>query len=412
MDSIVFKNEFVALADASLGEKSWTDFLSQFPDIANIFKSGVAKPVFIDLMMADKEFKPFHADKSKDGTAYKVTRDAIEQAVETGAFTGRPLYLYDLDKADHGFGKAERRVVGTIHGAVMRESDKGAFPQLLTSVWPAEIPDGFEAIQNRAETIGASIEMDIERTKDCGDHREITKFMPHGALILNKDLASFKDSAIYCSDSDAGGEPVEEQPEIEKTDCDAPIPKKRGTNLKICKDCTPLVEEHTTRAVDKATKKLTVELKTYGDISSEMENLRIAAADATKEAENSKKRMDDTQTFLNAENEKNNENLKNIVAAGDVNKMFDEKLKGEYPEDKHQEVKRILLKSKLGKPVSPEEVLNLANWKNASPDKGGSQLGVAGTDNDGGQGLNDKQLDDLLGLNGLAGIAVPEGGSG
>lgn len=402
-------SEGVQLSCASAADQPWTEFFEKNPAIDGLFKAGIAQPLFLDLMFADKEFTPFHDDPNLNGKKYRIKKKCIEKAVKDQAFTGRPVFLHDLNSADHAQG--ERRVIGNIHGAVMKEDERGAYPQVLAAIWDKEIPEEFLEIQENKEKIGASAEFFVKSAKKLKKVTDITEFMPHGAILMDKSNAAFKETALYCSDPTEAGEADDGQNTDKKTDCENKT-KEGGNKLsKFCETCTPLVGTHTSEAAQALMDKFIKDLKTYAENDKTVEGLRLAASDATKKTEDVIKEFDDFKADKEAKEKTDLENLNQMIAAGDANKQF-EKRKGDYPEDKHDEVHRILLKIRLNQ-VTPEEVFQLADWKTASmSDEGGDQLRVTGgSGDDDGKKLTDKQLDALLALEGVPGVPVTKGGS-
>lgn len=407
MDKIIL-NEGVSFSHSDSNEP-WTEFLEKNPSIDGIFKSGLASPLFLDLLFADQEFTPFHDNPDKNGAKYRIRRECIEKAVKEQAFNGRPIYLKDRHSPDHAF--KDRRAIGTIHGAIMREDERGLHPQVIASIWAKDIPAEFTDIQENQDEVGASAEFFIKSAVPAMDVTDITDLLPSGAILMDKDNAAFKNTAIYCSDPTLGGEPGDGQNKDTKTDCD-PKTKKGGNKLsKFCETCSPLVEQHIDAAVNKAMEKLVTDLKAIGDNSKVIDDLKLAAADATKEKEAIQKKFDDFKVEKEAKEKADLGNLHQLIAAGDANTEF-EKRKGDYEEDKHKEVHRILFKIRMSQ-ATPEEVLQLADWKKASSDKGGSdQLGVpGGGSDDGDKKMPDKEIDNILALAGIPGVPVQKEGS-
>lgn len=166
----------------------------------------------------------------------------------------------------------------------------------------------------------------------------------------------------------------------------------------FCELCTPLVGQHVDSAVAKAQKDYETKLAGFGEMKSKLEGLELAAADATKRADSAEETLK-TQADAKATDEKNFLALAEAVKP--AQEAF-EKRKDQYPEDKREEVARILLKLQLGQ-STPEDALNLADWKISKADTDTSVLMLAGSTSTEKPKLTPDQLDEMLGLKGLHG---------
>lgn len=411
MDYILF-NEHVDLA--SPDADTWKEYFEKNPAVQQKFTDGIASPVFIDLLMPNKTFKPTHKDApEKNGKQYRITEAAIIKAVENGQFDGLPVYLHDMKKGDHGYGR--RKTVGITHAAKMCEDKRGVYAQVLASVWESEIPEEFKEIKGAQDKIGASAEFSVKHSFENGDITEIDEFLPTGTLILEKNLAAFKETALYCSEPLMAGEAGKGQTNIDSDNCDnKPKTKKGGKAMDICENCQPLVDAKVSAAVEAANEKLQKDLEGETVIQAEKEELQLAATEAKTKTDEAVKALKDYE-------DKREKDEKNLIALSEAiegaDKVFEAR-RGDYPEDKHGDVKKLLLKMELGD-ATPTEVLALADWKESpkQDDKGedDDQLALAGgaPDNKGDnkpKKYTKAEIDEMAGLVGLSGYVAPEKG--
>jgi uncharacterized cupredoxin-like copper-binding protein len=229
-------------------------------------------------------------------------------------------------------------------------------------------------------------------------------------LLLEKDKAALKETALYCSDSEAGGEPATEQNTENKPTKTATKnkPKKGGRKMSVfCETCTPLVETHVEKAVAKAKDEFSLQLAEYSKMKIEQDKLELAAADANKRADEAENKLKEQKEAY----EKRELRLLELAAVESAKAEFESR-KSQYPEDKHDEIKRILFRLKVAQ-HTPEDALNLADWKiTANPDKDtGDLLSLAGATSQGDKPrYSDAQLDAMLKVTNLYGYPT-KGGS-
>lgn len=381
MDSVQI-NSVVAASAAN-----WDEFLSDNPTEVENFKTGVYSPVIIDVMYANKPFTPHHKDDpDKNGTAYSLTPESLKAAVDGGKFNGLPIFLNDLDEGTHGFGKDKRHAIGFTKGAIFRKDEN--MVQLLGGILANESPEEFKEIEDRKKEIGASAEFNIAAISEKDGVMEIGEITPTGSLLLRKDLAAFKETSIYCSDSAGGGE----TPVAAKIDQSDDIkPKGEQTPMtEICKSCAPQVDQNVQRRIDKEMKSFREELASFTNVKEQ-----LAAAD-TKTAEIQTK-LDESlaanETLTTKVTELEGEKTQ-AIAASKVAEQF-KAMKDSYPEDKHQDVQRTLLKIELND-ITPAEVLQLADWKIGKPTSTDSPLSVAASESGEKPKFSKDELDKMI----------------
>ncbi len=418
MDKVLISKKNAHMGGIPVPESDWYKKLSEKPNILKGFENGVYEPVFIDFLFADKEFEPFHSNEpEKNGQKYKLTAESLKKAVDEGLFDGIPIYLNDIEKGDHGHGQKSRRVVGFSHGAITVEDDeRGSMVQIIGGILSNEIPEEFNHIKEKKGQIGASAEFGVVGSAENGDIVEISEIRPKGALILNKDLAAFKETALYCSDSSAEGETARNQKQKDSSvQSDKKNQIKQGGKRKMpdfCENCAPLVAKAVEEAKGKAISETQARIREQQESDKKLETLNAANASEKERADKLAEQVKDLELKISDMEKKEKETL--LLA--EVDKTFEQR-KGSYPEDKHADVKRILFKIQNGQ-ATPEEVLALADWKisvTAKDNRGDTQLNLASAGStDMGKTKtgwkSDTEIDRVLGLDKLYGYGHGKGG--
>jgi len=225
---------------ASEIDSTWQEKLKNL-NTKHLFENGVETPFILDLMFAEKPFAPKHRDNSElDGKKYKISRHALDRAVKNGHFMGLPIFFFDPNKPDHGFKDKNRRTIGHIHDAIVREDERGYYVQALCGVYKEEFDMG--DLKESQMEIGGSPELGIPKDAIDPDGR-INEFHPMGALLLKKNLAAFKDTQLYCSDATTGEGGSDNIENEDKKTCEKPKTEQGGMNSMFCEKCAPVAEK-------------------------------------------------------------------------------------------------------------------------------------------------------------------------
>lgn len=175
--------------------------------------------------------------------------------------------------------------------------------------------------------------------------------------------------------------------------------------MDFCDKCAPLAEKVKIEAAEVAKREFQETLKKFSETKVEKDRMEAAAADADKRAQDAEAKLAEANAKL-AEAEKDK---KESLAAAAADKKFLER-KDRYPEDKYDEVRRILLKMELGQ-FNPQDALSLADWQVApkgkdedeTPEKPSLELAGAPSDErwDKYQMKSDDEIDAIFAKHGI-----------